>query len=50
MITGNLIHILSLVCSLNLVVNSIIGTQCCPRAGQTGGAGLACPQLICNFI
>ena len=25
-------------------------TPRCPNAGPTGGAGLACPPLICNFI
>ena len=48
--TGSLTPILSFVCSLNLEVNSWIGTQCCESAGQTGGAGFACPQLIWSFM
>ena len=35
--------------SLKDLQNSIILTPLCPRAGPTGGAGLACPPLICNF-
>ena len=37
------------VLSLNALQNSIIFIPRCPKAGPTGGAGLACPPLICNF-
>jgi hypothetical protein len=30
--------------------NSIMLTPCWPRAGPTGGAGVAAPALICNLI
>ena len=35
--------------SLNALQNSIIFIPLCPKAGPTGGAGLACPPFICNF-
>ena len=38
------------VLSLKALQNSIILIPLCPNAGPTGGAGFACPPLICNFI
>src|SRR5215210_509465 len=40
---------MSRVASLNCRTNSPMFTWACPRAGPTGGAGLACPPVICNF-
>src|SRR5436190_9805307 len=40
----------SLVAALNSLQKAMIFTPCCPRAGPTGGAGLACPAGICNLI
>src|SRR5436309_4531573 len=37
------------VLALNCLQNSIMFTPCCPRAGPTGGAGLAFPAGICNL-
>src|SRR3990167_10871553 len=31
-------------------IKSIMGTPCCPRAGPTGGAGVASPAGRFNFI
>jgi hypothetical protein len=28
----------------------MIFKECCPKAGPTGGAGVALPAGICNFI
>src|SRR5919112_3461993 len=39
----------SRVASLNCRTNSPMLTCAWPRAGPTGGAGLACPPVICNF-
>src|SRR3712207_6543423 len=39
----------SRVASLNWRTNSPMLTWAWPRAGPTGGAGLACPPVICNF-
>src|SRR5919107_1714250 len=39
----------SRVASLNCRTNSPMFTCAWPRAGPTGGAGLACPPVICNF-
>src|SRR2546425_11273939 len=38
------------VCALNALQNSMMLTPCCPSAGPTGGAGLACPAGICSLI
>ena len=35
--------------ALKALQNSIILTPAAPRAGPTGGEGLAAPPLICNF-
>src|SRR5881227_3590666 len=40
----------SLVAALNSLQKAMIFTPCCPSAGPTGGAGLACPAWICNLI
>src|SRR5919198_5458030 len=37
------------VCSLYWRQKSMMFTPCCPRAVPTGGAGVACPALICNL-
>src|SRR5207249_6957796 len=37
------------VLALNCLQNSMMFTPCCPRAGPTGGAGLAFPAGICNL-
>ena len=39
-----------LVLALNSFVNCTMFTPCCPRAGPTGGAGVALPAGICNLI
>src|SRR5919109_772421 len=39
-----------LVAALNSLQNAMMLTPCWPRAGPTGGAGLACPAGICNLI
>src|ERR687898_3164941 len=39
----------SRVASLNCRTNSPMLTCAWPKAGPTGGAGLACPPVICNF-
>src|ERR1035437_6757628 len=38
------------VAALNCLQNSMMFTPCCPNAGPTGGAGLACPAGICSLI
>ena len=38
-----------LVRSLNSLVNAAMFTPCWPRAGPTGGAGVALPAGICSF-
>src|SRR5947199_10295978 len=38
------------VCALKALQNSMMLTPCWPRAGPTGGAGLACPPGICSLI
>src|SRR4051812_42175577 len=38
------------VCALNALQNSMMLTPCWPRAGPTGGAGLAAPAGICSLI
>src|SRR6478672_1405688 len=40
----------SAVWALNALQNSMMLTPCCPSAGPTGGAGLACPPGICSLI
>src|SRR5215213_5425090 len=47
--TGTTWPIWSRVASLNCRTNSPMFTCAWPRAGPTGGAGLACPPVICNF-
>src|SRR5215203_888047 len=47
--TGTIWPIWSRVASLNCRTNSPMFTCAWPRAGPTGGAGLACPPVICNF-
>src|SRR5450432_848161 len=37
------------VAALNSLQNCMMLTPCCPRAGPTGGAGLALPAGICSF-
>src|SRR6266571_7706841 len=37
------------VASLYCRQNSMMFTPCCPRAVPTGGAGVACPALICSL-
>jgi hypothetical protein len=36
--------------SLYSLQKAIMLTPCCPRAGPTGGAGVALPAGICNLI
>ena len=48
--TGIIIPAWSAVLALNSLVNPIMLTPCCPNAGPTGGAGVAFPAGICNFI
>src|SRR2546429_403670 len=48
MTTGMVMPRISLVRSLNCVTNAPILTPCCPRAGPTGGAGVACPPGPCK--
>src|SRR5512135_1607572 len=38
------------VAALKALQNSMMLTPRCPRAGPTGGLGLACPAGICNLI
>src|SRR5208282_2302987 len=40
----------ALVTALNSLQKPMILTPCWPRAGPTGGAGLACPAGICSLI
>lgn len=47
--TGIVVPSFPFVTLLNCLQNSIILTPCCPSAGPTGGAGVACPAGICNF-
>src|SRR5881396_3223102 len=35
--------------ALNCLQNSMMLMPCCPRAGPTGGAGVALPALHCSF-
>ena len=48
--TGTGFPAIDLVLSLKALQNSIMLTPRWPKAGPTGGAGFACPPLICNFI
>src|SRR5580698_4844256 len=50
MTTGMTIPAWSLVAALNSLQKAMMLTPCWPRAGPTGGAGLACPAGICNLI
>src|SRR5277367_190256 len=36
--------------ALKALQNSMMLIPCCPRAGPTGGAGLACPAFACSLI
>ena len=47
--TGTGLPIKLFVFSLKTLQNSIIFIPRWPKAGPTGGAGFACPHLICNF-
>src|SRR6266576_1249819 len=38
------------VCALNAFVNSMMLIPCWPRAGPTGGAGLACPPTAWSLM
>src|SRR5947208_15944543 len=48
--TGVMRPFWSAVWALNALQNSMMLTPCCPSAGPTGGAGLACPPGICSLI
>ena len=50
--TGMISPAISLFCvrALNCLQNSMILTCAWPSAGPTGGAGVALPASICNFI
>ena len=47
--TGMIMPISFFVRSLNSLVNAAMFTPCWPRAGPTGGAGVALPAGICSF-
>src|SRR5215208_4208667 len=38
------------VCALKALQNSMMLTPCWPRAGPTGGAGVAAPAWICSLM
>lgn len=42
--------LISAVFALKSLQKSIIFRPACPKAGPTGGDGLACPALIISFI
>src|SRR6056297_1984032 len=50
MTTGIVKPPLSAVFALNSLQNCIMLTPCCPKAGPTGGAGVALPAVICNLM
>src|SRR5205814_7915443 len=50
MITGMMSPPCACVWALNALQNSMMLTPRCPRAGPTGGLGLAAPAGICNLI
>src|SRR6516164_5938112 len=50
MTTGMTMPGWSLVAALNSLQKPMMFTPCWPRAGPTGGAGLAWPAGICNLI
>src|SRR5437867_1184343 len=50
MTTGITMPASLLVAALNSLQNAMILTPCWPRAGPTGGAGLACPAGICSLM
>ncbi len=50
MTTGMIMPAWSLVVALNSLQKAMMLTPCWPKAGPTGGAGLACPAGICNLI
>src|SRR5580698_4199786 len=50
MTTGMTRPVSALVAALNSLQNAMMLTPCWPRAGPTGGAGLAWPAGICNLI
>src|SRR5215471_19467144 len=47
--TGRISPSCELVWALKPLQNSMMLTPCCPRAGPTGGEGLALPAGICSF-
>src|SRR3954454_8450314 len=47
--TGMVVPFISLVRSLNCITNWPMLTPCCPRAGPTGGAGVAWPPGHWSF-
>src|SRR5713226_2079695 len=47
--TGRMIPSCDPVWALKPLQNSMMLTPCCPRAGPTGGDGLAFPAVICSF-
>ena len=49
MTTGIIRPMSFLVRSLNSLVKAAMFTPCWPRAGPTGGAGVALPAGICSF-
>src|SRR5438093_12445998 len=50
MTTGITMPAWFLVAALNSLQNAMMLTPCWPKAGPTGGAGLACPPGICNLM
>src|SRR5271157_5507754 len=50
MTTGMIMPDCSRVAALNSLQKAMMFTPCWPRAGPTGGAGLACPAGICSLI
>src|SRR5580700_7067930 len=50
MTTGMIMPACSLVLALNSLQKAMMLTPCWPKAGPTGGAGLAWPAGICNLI
>src|SRR5512141_1971911 len=50
MITGTIVSPSFWVLALNCLQNSMMFTPCWPRAGPTGGAGVACPAGICSLM
>src|SRR5205807_2627328 len=48
--TGITVPVSLCVCALKALQNSMMLIPCCPSAGPTGGAGLACPAFACSLI